>query len=49
MREELDVRIAALPPSLFDLQDADDLEVDDEIFGEGLMQYASEVENGNYY
>jgi hypothetical protein len=39
MKEDMDARIVARPPSPFDLQYADDLEVADEIFRDALMQY----------
>jgi hypothetical protein len=46
MKEDMDARMVARPPSPFDIQYADDLEVDYEIFREGLMQFLSELENG---
>jgi hypothetical protein len=48
VREDMDARIVARPPSPFDLQYADDLEVCDEIFREGLMQCVSEIHPGDY-
>jgi hypothetical protein len=46
MKEDMDARMVARPPSPFDIQYADDLEVDYEIFREGLMQFLSELEYG---
>ena len=42
-REDLDARLVARHPSPFDLQYADDFEVDDEIFGDKL------IGSGYYY
>jgi hypothetical protein len=48
LSEDMDAKVVARPPSLFDLEYADDLEVDDEIFQEKLRQSA-DMADASYY